>query len=347
MAQFPADATPPKSFWKRPEGVTGLIFLIALLAGGAFLVSSFYSLIAGFITTTVGIVVSLAVLATILFAVVDPRTRTLLSYMYKSAMRSITGVFVNIDPIGILKSYIEELEKNLGEMRKQIGKLRGQVRHLKTLIETNEREVQKQLKLAKLAKERGKNQQMILSSRRAARLRESNQKYQVLLNKMDVLNRVLNRMHQTSEVLLEDTRDQVSLKIEERKAIRASHGAMKSAMSVINGSPDQRAMFDAAMEHIADDVANKVGEMERMMELSQDFMSSVDLQNGVFADEGLRMLEEWERKSDLLLTGGHLEVGDNTASAQDERLDLDSIPQRKKDAQRRGGGGENYDQFFD
>lgn len=346
MAQFPADATPPKSFWKRPEGVTGLIFLIALLAGGAFLVSSFWSLLAGFVTTTVGIVVSLVVLATILFAVVDPRTRTLLSYMYKSAMRTITGVFVNIDPIGILKSYIEELEKNLGEMRKQIGKLRGQVRHLKTLMETNEKEVQKQLKLAKLAKERGKNQQMILSSRRAARLRESNQKYQVLLNKMDVLNRVLNRMHQTSEVLLEDTRDQVSLKIEERKAIRASHGAMKSAMSVINGSPDQRAMFDAAMENIADDVANKVGEMERMMELSQDFMSSVDLQNGVFADEGLRMLEEWERKSELLLTGGHIDVSNNTSSSQESTLDLDSIPQREKNAQRRGNG-ESYDQFFD
>ncbi|MEM1357486.1 MAG: hypothetical protein AAGF89_04770 [Bacteroidota bacterium] len=346
MAQFPADATPPKSFWKRPEGVTGLIFLIALLAGGAFLVSSFWSLIAGFVTTTAGIVVSLVVLATILFAVVDPRTRTLLSYMYKSAMRTITGVFVNIDPIGILKSYIEELEKNLGEMRKQIGKLRGQVRHLKTLMETNEKEVQKQLKLAKLAKERGKNQQMILSSRRAARLRESNQKYQVLLNKMDVLNRVLNRMHQTSEVLLEDTRDQVSLKIEERKAIRASHGAMKSAMSVINGNPDQRAMFDAAMENIADDVANKVGEMERMMELSQDFMSSVDLQNGVFADEGLRMLEEWERKSELLLTGGHIEAAGTNTSTGEETLDLDSIPQREKNVQKRGGG-ENYDQFFD
>ena len=52
--------------------------------------------------------------------------------MYKSMMRSVTGVFVNIDPIGILKSYVEELEGNLVEMRKQIGKLRGQVRHLKT-----------------------------------------------------------------------------------------------------------------------------------------------------------------------------------------------------------------------
>ncbi|MBC6995940.1 hypothetical protein QWY85_11145 [Neolewinella lacunae] len=348
MADFPTEALAKKSFWKRPEGITGLFFLVLLLAGGAFLVSTFWTLLSSFIATTIGLVVSLAVLATVVFAFVDPRTRTLLSYLYKGAMRKITGVFVNIDPIGILKSYIEELENNLVEMRKQIGVLRGQVRHLKTLVETNESEIQKQLKLAKLAQETGKNQQMILSSRRAARLRESNEKYNVLLAKMDVLNRVLNRMHQTSEVLLEDTRDQVAIKIEERKAIRASHGAMKSAMSIINGDPDQRAMFDAAMEHIADDVANKVGEMERMMELSKDFMSSVDLQNGVFADEGLRMLEEWERKSELLLTGGHLntEGKAKTNSSTDETLNLDEIPRREKDAQTRGKS-DGYDKFFE
>jgi len=111
-------------------------------------------------------------------------------------------------------------------------------------------------------------------------------------------------------------------------------------------------MFDAAMENIADDVANKVGEMERMMELSSEFMTSVDLQNGVFADEGLRMLEEWERKSDLMLAGGHIEVdgqvlpSGNTASTPTESLDLDAIPRREKDVQRRGKSGE-YDQFFE
>ena len=348
MPTFPSDAAPKKSFWKRPEGVTGLIFLLALLAGGAFLVSSFWAAISSFIFTTIGIVVSLAVLGTILFAVLDPRTRALFGYMYKGAMRTITGLFVNIDPIGILKSYIESLEKNLQDMRKQIGKLRGQIRHLKTLVATNESQINKELKLAKLAKERDKRQQMILSSRKAARLRESNQKYEVLLTKMDVLSRVLNKMHDNSEVLLEDTRDQVELRIIERKAIRASHGAMSSAMSVINGNPDQRAMFDAAMEGIANDVANKVGEMERMMDLSNEFMSSVDLQNGVFADEGLRMLEEWEQKSDLMLAGGHIEL-DKVAeqTGTEEVLDLDAIPQREKDVQRRSGESSGYDSFFE
>ena len=345
----PAESSTSKSFWRRPEGVTGLIFLVALLAGLGFILSTFWAVVGPFLTSTAGLVVAGVFLLAVVFAIADPRTRTLFGYLYKSAMRKVTGLFVNIDPIGILKSYVEELERNLQEMRKQIGKIRGQMRHLTTLMETNEAEVKKQLKLASLAKETGKNQQMILSSRRAARLRESNEKYQVLLTKMEVLNRVLNRMHQNSEVLLEDTRDQIDLRIQERKAIRASHGAMQSAMSVINGDPDQRAMFDQAMEAMAQDVANKVGEMERMMELSNDFMASVDLQNGVFADEGLRMLEEWEKKSELLLSEGHVEfdLGERPATTQEtDQLDLDEL-QRRPDAQRRGGTGESgYDQFF-
>ena len=97
-------------------------------------------------------------------------------------------------------------------------------------------------------------------------------------------------MYSNSEILLEDTKDQVKLKEEERKAIRASHSAMKSAMSIISGNADKRAMFDQALEVIADDVAMKVGEMERFMEMSSSFMDSVDLQNGVFEDQGMHCL---------------------------------------------------------
>jgi len=145
---------------------------------------------------------------------------------------------------------------------------------------------------------------MILASRKAARLKEVNVKYDELRGKMDILYRVLTKMYQNSEVLLEDTRDQVKIKEEERKAIRASHSAMRSAMSVLSGDKDKRAMFDAALENIADDVAAKVGEMERFMELSSNFMNSVDLQNGVFEEEGARMLEKWEKESSLLLMTG-------------------------------------------
>ena len=153
---------------------------------------------------------------------------------------------------------------------------------------------------------------------------------------MTVLYRVLNKMYQNSEILLEDTKDQVKLKEQERKAIRASHSAMKNAMDIISGSGSKREMFDQALESIADDLANKVGEMERFMEMSSNFMESVDLQNGVFEEEGLKMLEQWEKESTLMLLG----------EGKTDVLDLEKPGKEKQKIERsRDTGG--YEGLFD
>ncbi|MEM9835952.1 MAG: hypothetical protein AAF828_05590 [Bacteroidota bacterium] len=334
----------PKSFWQKPEGVTGLIFLAAIVGGLGFLAVTLGPTILALAQTTMYLVGMLAVLGVIIFMFLDPKMRNLIFYMYKSMMRFITGIFVQIDPIGILKSYVDELQNNLRKMNKQISQLRAQMHKLKEVIVNNQKEINNNLQLAGKAKETNKRNVMILKSRRAGRLKESNVRLDELYKKMEVLYRVLTKMYENSSILAEDIKDQVAVKEQERKAIHASHGAMKSAMSVINGDPDQRAMFDMAMENITEDVANKVGEMERFMEMSANFMDSVDLQNGVFEEEGMQMLEQWEKESTSLLLGE--EKGSLLLQAENDSdvLDLDApIPEKAT----RSGHKNQYDSFFD
>jgi len=329
-----------KSFWRRPEGVTGAIFLLAILAGLGYLLVTFLPTLIALASNVLYLAGMLLVLGVVLYMVFDPRMRNLVSYMYKSAMRKVTGWFVTIDPIGVLKNYVDDLSDNLQKMRKQIGAIRGQMRKLQTLVGDNEQEIEKNMKLAAAARDAGKEKQMLLSSRKAARLKESNEKYRNLLARMEVLYRILNKMHTNSEILLEDTKDQVKLKEQERKAIRGSHSAMKSAMSVISGDPDKRAMFDMAMEAVADDVADKVGEMERFMEMSANVMDSIDLQNGIFEDEGLKMLEEWEEKSSLMFLDSGKEKTKDT-------LDLnEGIKRPAKQPRSQEKGSNDYDNLF-
>lgn len=334
MATFPSTDIKPKTFWQRPEGKTGAFFLIAMIAGAGFLLLQFSAVILAMLANTVGIVILLGVLGLIIYMVLDPKWRTLVSYMYQSVMRWITGLFVTIDPIGVLKNYINDLQKNLQKMGTQIGNLKGQMRKLITIVEENNKEINNSMLLAKKAKEIGNESAMLLNTRKAARLKESNEKYTVLHNRMSILYRVLTKMYSNSEILIEDTVDQVKVKEQERKAIRASHSAMRSAMSIIKGDSDKRAMFDQAMEVIADDVANKVGEMERFMEMSSSFMDSIDLQNGVFEEQGLKMLEEYEKQSTLLLLGGKEKI--------DEVLEL----KQPEVLKRSNNGGSEYDGLF-
>lgn len=333
-----------KSFWKKPEGVTGAIFLAALLLGGGYLIYAFFAAILAFLQSTVGLIVGVIVVAALVFLILDPKARNLAWYMYKSVMRWITGLFVQVDPIGILKSYVDDLEKNLGKMNKQINMLRGQMHKLKEVIFKNQKEIHSNLELASKAKEKNKEAMMILKSRKAGRLRESNMRLEDLYKKMEVMYRVLVKMYENSEVLKEDIKDQVMVKEQERKAIHASHSAMSSAMSIISGNKDARATFDMALEAIADDVSEKVGEMERFMEMSANFMDSVDLQNGVFEEEGLRMLEKWEKEGVSKILGAEKSTLLLQANSSTEELDLNApVARPVRDANHIN----QYDNFFD
>ena len=337
LTPFENTATKPKTFWKRPEGVTGTIFLVAILGALGFLVFTNMAAIIAFLGNIINLALTLLVLGVIIYVVLDPKMRALVGYMYKSFMRWITSWFVTIDPIGILKNYVDDLKDNLAKLGKQIGEIKGQMRRLRTTIKENDEEIRQNLLIAKKAKEKGDEKHMLLSSRKAARLRDSNEKYEALLKKMDILSRVLNKMYANSEILLEDTKDQVKVKEQERKAIRASHSAMKSAMSVLSGDKDKRAMFDQALEHIADDVATKVGEMEQFMEMSSNIMNKIDLETGVFEEEGMRMLEEFEKQSSLLLMEGG-KAGDV--------LDISERPADREFLER-GEKGSSYEGMFD
>jgi hypothetical protein len=331
-----------KSFWKRPEGITGMIFLAAMVAGGAFLLTAVnWPFI---FANTLALAGTLAILGIVVYMVLDPKMRGLVSYAYKGVMRWITGLFVKVDPIGILKSYVEELQGNLRKMNKQISQLRAQMHKLKETIVNNQKEVRANLELASKAKATKKTNVMILKSRRAGRLKESNIKLEDLYKRMEVLYRVLTKMYENSQILSEDIKDQVSIKEQERKAIHASHSAMNSAMSVISGDPDKRAMFDMAMEAVTEDVANKVGEMERFMDMSSNFMNSIDLQQGIFEEDGLNMLEKWERESTSLILGE--DKSSLLLEAEDDSNILDlNAPVREK--VRNEAHRNQYDNFFE
>jgi phage shock protein A len=334
---------PVKSFWKRPEGVAGGIFMVAAAGAAFFFLGPVFAGIAAGLYSAVQMAIMAAALAGVLYMVLDPKMRNLIWYGYKSVMRWITGIFVQIDPIGILKSYVEDLGDNLGKMNKQIGILRGQMHKLQETINNNKKDISSNLALANKAKEREKKNIMVLKARKAGRLKESNMKLEDLYKKMEVLYRVLVKMYENSEIMMEDLKDQVSVKETERKAIRASHSAMTSAMSIISGNGDKREMFDMALEAIADDVSQKIGEMERFMDLSTSFMDSVDLQNGIFEEEGMDLLAKWEKEGTSLILGEEKDTLLLDANSDMNTLDLNQPIKKAAEIPH----DNQYNKFFD
>jgi hypothetical protein len=209
-------------------------------------------------------------------------------------------------------------------MKDQIGELKGQMRALQQEILKNEKVREDSLKQAKIAKERGKQSAFVLKARKAGRLKESNITFRTLYNKMELLYRVLTKMLEASQFWYEDLSDEVDVKIRERKMITKGYSVYKRAKKVIQGDPDAKELFDQTLEYMAEDYAQKLGEIENFMDISQGFIESVDIKNGVYEEEALQELEEWEKKTDSLILGEEKEMLLLEAANDDNVLDLDA-----------------------
>jgi hypothetical protein len=84
--------------------------------------------------------------------------------------------------------------------------------------------------------------------------------------------------------------------------------------------------------------------MERFMDLSENFMRSVDLQNGIFEEEGLKMLEKWEKEGVSSILGAQKASLIREAEDDANVLDLNAPIQRPEKVEQRKN---QYDSFFE
>jgi len=330
LPEVPSDFT-PKSFWEKKEGTTGMVVGVGLIGGLLFGLYHILPFIISLLANTITAVALGVVLFIMVWVLMDRRFWNLLWYGYKSLMRMITSLWATLDPIGILKNYVSNLRDNAEEMSKQVSNLRGQMRQLKDLIDSNIRERENAIRMAGRAKKEAQEKVFVLKARKAGRLGESNMTLQNLYNRMEVLYRVLMKMYETSLMLIEDLQDEVDVKSRERAAIMASYSAYKHALNIINGEKDKREIFDMAMEYLSEDYSRKVGEIEHFVSMSQSFIESVDLQNGIYEEDAMKMLEEWEKKSDSIMLGGEKQQLIAHAMDPDMEVDLDQpLPVREK-----------------
>lgn len=289
------DEFKPKSFWERPEGTTGMVVigagLLALFFAGNAILSLFTTAVA-----IVGQAITLTVLGAILFGLImiltNSKFQTLVAYGFKSVMRKITGAFVEIDPIGIMKSYIEDLKGKRETMNNAIGKLNGQIVLCEKQVNQNDIEHEKSMSMAKIAREKDNNAVFTVQSRQAGRLEKLNKEsLRPLLMQMQVHQKLLKKYYEVTGTVIDDLSNEVKAQQIQRDMIQSSYGAMSTAKKILMGGTDQRELFDQALEYTVNDYGMKMGEIENFIENSKPFVEGLDIQNGVYEAEALKKFE--------------------------------------------------------
>ena len=297
-----------KSFWARPEGKTGMIFIVlaagALVYGWATVVPFIVSMLAD----TLHMLYLAGILAGVLFVAFSSRTHL----VFRLLMRAITGLIINIDPIGILKDHLSQMRKRRDVMSQQISNVSGQIQYLKDIINKNSAMADENMRLAAHAKKiatstADQNEQLRMAlqmkakANQAGRLQKSNLSYQQLLNKLQNIYDLLSKWAVHIDFYIEDTENEVKQTEIEYKTINTAYRAYRTALAVIKGTGDEKELYNQTMEKLAEEAGRKLGEMEDFQRLAQNFMDTIDLENGAVETEALEKLDAYEHK---LLTSG-------------------------------------------
>jgi len=294
-----------RSWFEKPEGKVGgiaLILIIGLLGFG--FVQALPFLVAAAASTLQLILMLLAIGAITMFFL-HPTSRNFLFTLYKVVFKLLTGMVITLDPLLILQDYIDQLKNNLVTMKEQIDKVKKTIYKLTEKISKYSTEAEQMKNRAAAGMKRGGDFQKtaVVENRAAERRLKAIAKLTNLKNKITMIDKVLKKMYDNCEIMVMDKTDEINMTKDEWEAIKAASGAIKSAMSIINGGGDERANFEQAMEFIVDDIALKMGEMENFMDMTQNLMNSIDLENDMCDEKLLKEFETVFSKTDSWILG--------------------------------------------
>jgi hypothetical protein len=296
-----------KQFWSRPEGKMGAALLVLLVGLGIFA----WGTVSAFLVAMLVDTVHMAMLAGLLFAmgwvVFSKRSHML----FRLLSRYLTGLIINIDPIGILEDHLQQMKKRREQLGDQITNVAGQKRYLENIIEQNKKDATQNLAYAAQAQKMAqttdaqKKLQMELQVRakanKAGRLQQSNVGYQQLLVKITTVYDLLSKWAINIDFFIEDTEDTVKQAKIQYKVTSGAFNAIKTGMAIIRGNADENDLYDRTMEHLAEDAGAKLGAIEDFQRVAQNFMDSMDIANGAIDTQALEQLNQYEQK---LLTSG-------------------------------------------
>lgn len=281
------------SKWEKPGGTTGMIVLGVVVGAIAINITPIMNFIAAACASTLSAIGMAAALFLVVYCLFDPRIRNIGSTIYFMIMRKIEGLLVDYDPISIVKRKIMQMNKKIQEITDNMGKLRGLIDKSEKRIQDKKKQCDHDFQLLNKYKETGKAQDAAVYERQVTRLTEVIKNSEARLIQSKQWYEIMGKLKHQAELTVLDATNEVNERVEEWEMIKAQHKAFTSIVGIINGKDDQFSLFTRAMDHMADDISQKLGEMSFIIEETGGLMSKIDMDNLVMSDKANALLAQY------------------------------------------------------
>lgn len=317
-----------KSFWDKKEGKYGktiLLIAAAMAVGVGIFVFGFVGLtLVPIINTIFKNIFNMGVTATALAVPIilasNRDFRRFVSGIFKDAMRKLAKVRKAVDR---MNDYVDYLKGCLEQQKNGIQGLQTVIEQNENLIQVVRDEINESMAIAAAAEKKKDMVTLSFQKEKIGRKELSNKKIQKQLNLAKPLLQRIKELKVITNNTVDDTKDKILMMTRENKSTVALAEAMGGAMGVI-GDTEERAAFESAMEQLAEENGQKVGQIKMWMEESESYLSTESLKSALFEEEGSRKLEEYLKKPILDFSNGNTLTMDGTGAVQVEQGSMPS-----------------------
>lgn len=280
--------------WEKPGGTLGMIVAGLAIGGGCIILYKILPFLISLTTNLLTLTLLVGVLAGIGFLVTNKRFRQTCSMVYFMIMRKITGLIIEIDPIAIVENKVKEMKKKILDIERQMGSLNGLNKQNERKIDEKKQQLQNQIDLLNEYNKKNKRAEAGVAERQAVRLQGAIERQMKRLEDSKKWYEILKSLKHAAELTVLDTENEVNDRKEEFESIKAQHKAFSSIMSIMKGDPDQMEDFTRAMDFMAYDITQKLGEMSNVIDETGGLLSQFAIEEGVASKKADELLQKYE-----------------------------------------------------
>lgn len=222
--------------------------------------------------------------------------------VYKTLSVKITSFLVKMDPLSVMDRYIDWLEMKMTNLSQTIETLRGKKIKLDRRIESMEKERIEQLRLGEAAIKQNEERRASLYGSKAAALSNSINALKPLQNKVSLSLDKLVTIHDNWGYGLEKFKFEVQIKREEYESIKEVVKGLKNADDMINSNSEQAKLYGMGLKELEERATANMGFIEEFDRRSKDIILGLSIERQANEDQGLKELESYMKKSELLIS---------------------------------------------
>ncbi len=311
------DLAPTLPKWQQPEKVAGWVVLAAGAGAGVYYWGKIVPYLVDIVFNSVKLGIGLGALFGLFLLATNKRLQTGLWYAGQRVLRTLAGIFVNTDPIGIMEDYISNTEKEARQMEGEIGHIEGAHELVKRKLAANDQQMKEYLALADSATRQNEKDAAEAYASRAAQILDYNQRLQPMATTTANVSVVMRQILKAALRQIDGSKFRVGLLKDEYELVKRTSSGMRAAMNILRGDPDKKYFFDLATDRVAQDMAQQLGQIKQVMRYSQEFVKEMDIQNGVMSEKGQRLLDRYQKGDfNALLTTGKTPVATSVAATK-------------------------------